>query len=102
MPEELKSNFDLPTISARHFVSFYQQPHYPVDDRLRLPRRRFEPRRIGGGRCCPRTRRVDHQGLNARGLPIDQMIADGRFACADVGETLGLFAGLEDLERDKL
>ena len=30
MPEEFKSNFDLPTIAARHFVSFYQQPHYPV------------------------------------------------------------------------
>ena len=30
MSGELKSNVDLPTISARHFVSFYDQSHYPI------------------------------------------------------------------------
>ena len=31
MPEDFQAHLDVPIISARHLVSFYKQPHYPVD-----------------------------------------------------------------------
>jgi hypothetical protein len=88
MPEEFKSNIDLPTISARHFVSFYQQPHYPVETVCD-----YFAEGLSQGESAVAIVVLDHaelikKGLSARGLPIDQMIRDGRFAVADIAESL--------------
>jgi MEDS: MEthanogen/methylotroph, DcmR Sensory domain len=88
MPEEFQSNIDLPTIAARHFVSFYQNPHYPVDivcDYL--------AEGLSQGEAVVAVVDAEHaklinQELNRRGLRIDEMTADGRLAYADVAEPL--------------
>ncbi len=88
MAEEFHSSVDLPTISARHFVSFYQQPNYPVDivcDYL--------AEGLTDGEAAVAVVPAEHAAfitkeLSIRGLPIDEMLADGRFACADVAEPL--------------
>ena len=88
MLEEFHSNIDLPTISARHFVNFYQQPHYPLDTVCD-----YLAEGLNDGEAVVAVVRADHAAfitkeLSARGLPIDEMAADGRFACADVAEPL--------------
>jgi MEDS: MEthanogen/methylotroph, DcmR Sensory domain len=86
MPEEFQSNIDLPTIAARHFVSFYQQPHYPVDTVCD-----YLAEGLNEGESAVAVVPADHAAfitkeLSIRGLPIEEMTADGRFACADIAE----------------
>src|SRR5215475_8134916 len=88
MPEAFQSNVDLPTISARHFVSFYQNPYYPVDTVCD-----YLAEGLNDGEAVVAVATAEHSAsitteLNMRGLPIDKMTADGRFACADVAEPL--------------
>jgi hypothetical protein len=102
MPEQFKSNFDLPTIAARHFVSFYQQPHYPVATVCD-----YLAEGLRQGESAVAVVVLDHaglitEGLKARGLPADQMIADGRFAFADVAEPLAYLLDSKISKRDQL
>ncbi len=88
MPEDFQSNIDLPAIAARHFVSFYQQPHYPVGTVCD-----YLVEGLNEGEAVVAVVIPDHaesitKELAARGLPVDAMKADGRFTCADVPEAL--------------
>jgi hypothetical protein len=88
MPEEFQSSIDLPTISARHFVSFYQQALYPVNTVCD-----YLAEGLADGEAAVAVVTVEHAAaitkeLSLRGLPIDEMLADGRFACAEVAEPL--------------
>ena len=102
MPRASKSNIDLPTITARHFVSFYQHPHYPVATVCD-----YFAEGLSQGEAAVAVVVRDHadlitRGLTARGLPIDEMIADGRFAYADVSESLTYLLDSTISKRDKL
>ena len=88
MPEALQSNIDLPTISARHFVSFYQNPHYPVETVSDYLAEGLSQGEAAVAVVIPEHAVSITKELNSRGLPVDEMIADGRFACADVTEAL--------------
>ena len=88
MLEKFQSNIDLPTISARHFVTFYQQPHYPVNTVCD-----YLAEGLNDGEAAVAVVPAHHAAfitkeLTIRGLPIDEMTADGRFACADIAEPL--------------
>jgi hypothetical protein len=88
MPEEFQSSIDLPTISARHFVSFYQQPHYPVNAVCD-----YLAEGLNDGEAAVVIVAAEHAAsitkeLNIRSLPINEMTADGRFVCADPAEPL--------------
>jgi MEDS: MEthanogen/methylotroph, DcmR Sensory domain len=88
MPDAFQSNIDLPTIAARHFVSFYQDPHYPVHTVCD-----FLVEGLNDGEAVLAVVTTEHAEsvsaeLTARGLPVDEMKSDGRFACADVAEAL--------------
>jgi DcmR-like sensory protein len=88
MPDAFQSSIELPTIAARHFVSFYQQPHYPVDSVCD-----FLAEGLNDGEAAVAVVPSQHAAfitreLSIRGLPVDEMTADGRFACADVAQAL--------------
>lgn len=79
---------DVPMISARHLVSFYQQPHYPVDAICD-----YFAEGLSGGEAAIAVATREHtesitKALQARGCRIDEMKADGRFVCADATERL--------------
>src|SRR3984885_1560195 len=88
MAEEFHSSVDLPTISARHFVSFYQQPNYPVDivcDYL--------AEGLKDGEAAVAVVPAHHAAFITKelaipGLPSGERLADGRLACADPPEPL--------------
>src|SRR6202000_3112151 len=88
MPEVFQSSADLPAISARHFVSFYQQPHYPVGTVCD-----YLAEGLNDGEAAVAVVTAEHAAsinkeLSIRGLPVDEMAADGRFACAAAAEPL--------------
>src|SRR5215471_17134770 len=88
MPEEPQSNLDLPAISARHFVSFYQNPHYPTDTVCDYLAEGLSQGEAAVAVVVAEHAKLISRELNRRGLPIDKMEADGRFAYADVAEPL--------------
>jgi MEDS: MEthanogen/methylotroph, DcmR Sensory domain len=101
MPESFQSNIDLPTIAARHFVSFYQQPHYPVHTVCD-----YLAEGLADGEAAVAVVTAAHadsitKELTTRGLRIDEMIADGRFACADVAEPLTYLMDSKISKHDK-
>ncbi len=84
MSGELNSNVDLPTISARHFVSFYDQSHYPIKTVCD-----YLAEGLRGGEAVVAVATSEHAGwitdeLRARGLRVDELLSNGRFACTDV------------------
>jgi hypothetical protein len=101
MPEDFKSSVDFPTISARHFVSFYQHPHYPVEivcDYL--------AEGLSQGEAVVAVVTPEHAAsitteLNTRGLRIDEMTSDGRFACADIAGVLAYLLAPKISRSDK-
>ncbi|HEX4379795.1 MAG TPA: MEDS domain-containing protein [Candidatus Acidoferrum sp.] len=82
------SSEELPAISARHLVSFYRQPYFPlatVCDYL--------AEGLSAGEAAFAAVTSEHAEsiaveLKARGLPISDLMTDGRFACADASSTI--------------
>ena len=88
MPEDFQSQLDVPVIAARHLVSFYKQPHYPVDTICD-----YLAEGLNAGETAIAVSTREHaesitRALQARGCRVDEMKADGRFVCADAIETL--------------
>lgn len=88
MPEDFQPHLDVPIISARHLVSFYKQPHYPVDAICD-----YLVEGLSAGEVAIAVSTQEHvesiaKTLHARGWSVDEMKADGRFVCADANETL--------------
>lgn len=82
------SNLDLPVISTRHLVSFYQHPHYPVGKVCD-----FLAEGLSAGEAVVAIVTVEHaesikKELSSRGLDLDRMMSEGQFACADAAATL--------------
>jgi hypothetical protein len=88
MSEALKSYQDASPISARHFVSFYQQPHFPIEvvcDYL--------AEGLDAGETAVAVVTSEHADsitneLITRGLPLAKLATDGIFACPDAGSAL--------------
>jgi hypothetical protein len=82
------SNREVPAISARHLVSFYQQPYFPVArvcDYLVEGLNAGEP---AFALVTPEHAESIANELKSRGLPVGDMMADGRFACTNAASTL--------------
>src|ERR1700722_12065327 len=102
MPDALQPNPDVPTISARHLVSFYQQPHYPVETVCDYLVEGLSAGEAAVAMVTPEHAESIKRELNARGLQLDKMTSDGRFACADAASTLDylLDAKISKTEKD--
>ena len=88
MPEDFQSQSDVPPIAARHLVSFYKQPHYPVDAICD-----YLAEGLSAGEVAIAVSTREHVEsislvLQARGCNVDEMKAHGRLVCADAIETL--------------
>jgi MEDS: MEthanogen/methylotroph, DcmR Sensory domain len=88
MPEDFQSQLDVPEIAARHLVSFYKQPHYPVDAICD-----YLAEGLSAGEAAIAVSTREHaesitRVLQSRGCSVDEMKADGRLVCADAIETL--------------
>jgi hypothetical protein len=88
MPDSSHSHTDVPIISTRHLVSFYQHPHYPLDAVCD-----YLTEGLKAGEAAVAVSTQEHaesitNALEARGCLIDEMKADGRFVYADATETL--------------
>jgi hypothetical protein len=88
MPDDIQAHLDVPIISARHLVSFYKQPHYPVDAICD-----YLAEGLSAGEAAIAVSTREHvesitRTLQMRGCRVDEMKADGRIVCADATEIL--------------
>lgn len=88
MPKEFQASVDLPTISAHHFVSFYQHPRYPVGTVCDYLADGLNQGEAVVAVVIPEHAELIANELNTRGLRIDELVANGRFAYADVSGAL--------------
>jgi hypothetical protein len=84
MPEASRSSSHLPTIAARHLVSFYEHSHYPINTVCD-----YLTEGLRGGEAVVAVATSEHaewitNALRARGLRVDELISNGRLTCADV------------------
>jgi hypothetical protein len=101
MAEALNSNVDLPSISARHLVSFYQQPHYPVDIICDYLEEGLTAGESVVAVATPQHAESISTELRVRGLHVDEMTSNGRFSCADIAPTLAYLLDKKISRRDK-
>src|ERR1700759_589416 len=88
MPEEFQSNINMPTISDRHFVIFYQDPHYPVEIVCDYLAEGLSQGEAAVAVVVAAHAELINKELHSRGFRIDEMTQDGRFACVDIFEPL--------------
>jgi hypothetical protein len=101
MPDALHSSLDVPPISARHFVSFYQQPHYPVDIICDYLAEGLTAGEAVVAVATPQHAESITTELKGRGLHLDEMTSNGRFACADIAPTLAYLLDTKVSRQDK-
>ena len=88
MPVQSKSNEEVPAISARHLVSFYRQPNFPVEAVCDYLAEGLNAGEAAVAVVTPEHAESITRELKARGLPVGDLTADGRFACADLASSI--------------
>jgi MEDS: MEthanogen/methylotroph, DcmR Sensory domain len=67
---------------------FHQQPHYPVETVCNYLAEGLSQGEAAVAVVVPEHAESITKELNMRGFRVDEMVADGRFACADITEAL--------------
>jgi hypothetical protein len=88
MPGEPHSYLNGAPISAHHFVSFYQDPAYPIATVCDYLAEGLDAGESAIALVTPEHAESIVDELKARGLPVGEMTKDGRLAFADVNPTL--------------
>jgi hypothetical protein len=88
MPAEPHSYLSGAPISAHHLVSFYQDPAYPIATVCDYLAEGLDAGEAAVAVVIPEHAESISNELRALGLPLDEMMSDGRFACVDLSSTL--------------